>query len=334
MAEAIPLRIKVMTDINIASPATSLSNECDVKIGDKLLRIRASILRTSDGERINCKILNQRHTFANFWNLVLDEKTFKPLQEITRKNKGLILLSSPPGSDSEATLFALLHMIANPFRSIIVIGKSMNLQFKGINYLHVSERFTYLDAIRSVANYDTDIILIDKLSDRDTIEMAFRAALSGQIVLSSLETYFHSAETICGLMKKGISPFWIASGLNGIITQRWANKICPYCKTEQYVTEDDWRWDFLDITTKSKKVKLYSGRGCSFCDQSGYYGYVGIYEVLHMTKKIKSELIKRPIPDSIHKFAQKEGMESLKENSMKYVWNGQLALDDIFEIVI
>jgi type IV pilus assembly protein PilB len=225
-------------------------------------------------------------------------------------------------------------MIANQNKSIMIIGKGMNLQYKGINYIRVTERFSYLDAIRTVVNQDPDVILIDKLSDRDAIEMAFRLSLSGQVVLSTLETYFHSAETICGLMKKGISPFWIASALNGIITQRWASKICPYCKTEHYIGEDDWRWEFLDIKTKSKKVRLYSGRGCNFCDQTGYYGRIGIYEVLNMTKRVKSELIKRPIPDAIHRLAEKEGMESLKDNAMKYVWNGQLNLDDIFEIVI
>ncbi|MEQ8167577.1 MAG: ATPase, T2SS/T4P/T4SS family [Candidatus Eremiobacterota bacterium] len=333
-AEPIPLRIKVMTDLNIADPSTCLQNECDLKVGEKILRVRASVIRTADGERINCKILNQKHTFANFWNLVLDEKSFKPLQDILRRNKGLLLLASPPGSDSESTLFAILHMIANQNKSIIIIGKGMNLQFKGINYIRVTERFNYIDAIKTVVNQDPDVILIDKLSDRDTIEMAFRLALSGQVVLSTLETYFHSAETICGLMKKGISPFWIASALNGIITQRWASKICPYCKTEHYLGEDDWRWEFLDMKTKAKKVRLYSGRGCNFCDQTGYYGCIGIYEVLNMTKRVKSELIKRPIPDAIHRLAEKEGMESLKDNAMKYVWNGQLNLDDIFEIVI
>jgi len=333
-AQNIPLRLKVMSDINISDPSPSLTNDCEVRVDERILKVRVSCLRTSEGERINCKILNQKHTFANFWNLVLDERSFKPLQDILRRNKGLLLLASPPGSDSESTLFAILHMIANQNKSIIIIGKGMNLQFKGINYIRVTERFSYIDAIKTVVNQDPDVILIDKLSDRDTIEMAFRLALSGQVVLSTLETYFHSAETICGLMKKGISPFWIASALNGIITQRWASKICPYCKTEHYLGEDDWRWEFLDMKTKAKKVKLYSGRGCSFCDQTGYYGCIGIYEVLNMTKRVKSELIKRPIPDAIHRLAEKEGMESLKDNAMKYVWNGQLNLDDIFEIVI
>lgn len=334
ISQNIPLRIKVMSDINIADPSSALSNDCEVKIDDHTLKVRVAFLRTSDGERINCKILNQKHTFANFWNLVLDEKCFKPLQSILKNKKGLFLLASPPGSDSEATLFAILNMIMNPQHSILVIGRAMNFQFKDINYLRVSDRFSYLDAINSAIHQDPDIILIDKLRDREVIELAFRAALSGHMVLSTLETFFHSAETICGLMKKGISPFWIAAGLNGVVTQRWANRICPHCKMEDYVSDDDWRWEFLDIKTTSKKVKLYKGRGCKFCNNTGYYGFLGLYEVMNMTKRIKSELIKRPIPEAIHKFAQKEGMESLRDNSMKYVWNGQLCLDDIFEIVI
>ena len=333
-AQNIPLRLKVMSDINISDPFPSLTNDCEIKVEDQLLKVRVSTLRTSEGERINCKILNQKHTFANFWNLVLDEKCFRPLGKMLSQNKGLLLLSSPPGSDSEATLFAILNMIMDPSRSIIVIGKAMKFQFKNISYLQVSDRFTYVDALKSVTSQDPDIILIDKLCDRDAIELAFRAALSGHIVLSTLETFFHSAETICGLMKKGISPFWIASGLNGVITQRWANRICPHCKMEYYLTEGDWRWEFLNVRTKSKKIKLYKGRGCNFCNNTGYYGFVGIYEVLNMENRIKMELIRRPIPESIHKLAQKEGMESLKDNTMKYVWNGQLFLDDVFQIVI
>jgi len=333
-AQNIPLRLKVMSDINISDPSPSLTNDCEVRVDERILKVRVSCLRTSEGERINCKILNQKHTFTNFWNLVLDEKCFKPLQKMLTRNKGLMLLSSPPGSDSEATLFAILNMIMDPSKSIVVIGRAMKFQFKNMSYLRITDRFSYIDALQAVTFQDPDIILIDKLRDREAIELAFRAALSGHIVLSTLETFFHSAETICGLMKKGVSPFWIASGLNGVITQRWAHRICPHCKVEFHLTDDDWRWEFLDVKTKSKKLKLYKGRGCNFCNNTGYYGFVGIYEVLHMTNRIKMELIRRPIPESIHKFSQKEGMESLKDNAMKYVWNGQLFLDDVFEIVI
>jgi len=339
IAESIPLRIKVLANISTTEISYSFMNDCDVKLDDRVLSMRISIIRTSDGERINCRILNQKHTFTNFWNLIMDDATFKPIQNMVNRDKGLVLFCSPPGNkrDTDATLFAILNMILSrdASKSIVVIGHSINFMFKGINYLPVTRNLSYADALNSVLNQDPDIVLIDRIENLEIMEMVFRLALSGHMVLSSLETYFHSAEVISWLVQNGISPYWVACGLTGIITQRWAKRNCSHCKTEYYLVDDDWQWDFLDIHDEaSKYMKLHASKGCAYCHNTGYYSSIGIYEIIRLTERLKFAVVKNSSPEYINEVAKKEGMEMLKDNAMKYVWSGQIKLDDVFEIVI
>jgi general secretion pathway protein E len=325
-------RIKIMAKLNIAEKRLPQDGRIEIKIGDKNVDIRVSTIPTAFGERVVLRLLDKTHVLLKVSDLGMSHETLKIFNNLVTSAHGIILVTGPTGSGKTTTLYAALSSINNPDINIITIEDPVEYQIDGIGQIQVNPKIdiTFANGLRSIVRQDPDVILVGEIRDLETAEIAIQAALTGHLVFSTLHTN-DSASAVTRLIDMGIEPFLVTSSVIGILAQRLVRNVCNVCR-EVYIPDEE-SLENIDITPDmAAGKKIYKGKGCQHCLNTGYKGRTGIFELMILDDAIKGLILKTSDSNAIKRKAVNRGMVNLRQDGALKVLNGITTVEEILRI--
>ena len=243
-----------------------------------------------------------------------------------------MLRGSPTGSGKTTTLYAALNRIHTEEKNIITVEDPVEYQLKGIGQIQVNARIglTFASGLRSLVRQDPDVIMVGEIRDHETAEIAIQASLTGHLVLSTLHTN-DSASAIARLLDMGVEPFLVASSVTAILAQRLVRTICPHCK-ESYTPLNEELDELSMDLAQIPDGHLWKGKGCQYCLDTGYLGRTGIYELLRVTDRIKSTVLKNPDSGTVHRAALDEKMRTLRQDGALKIMQGITTVEEVLRV--
>jgi general secretion pathway protein E len=325
-------RLKVMAKLDIAEKRLPQDGRIPIKIADKDIDIRVSIIPTTFGERVVLRLLDKQSLLLGMGEIGLSPDKHQTLQDLISRSNGILLVTGPTGSGKTTTLYAALSQINSPDKNIITIEDPVEYQLLGIGQIQVNPKIglTFAHGLRSVLRHDPDVILVGEIRDAETAEIAIQAALTGHLVFSTLHTN-NAASAATRLVDMEIEPFLVASVVRAIVAQRLIRVICSECK-EGYVPEPEMLKEVGITPEQLKGGKVYRGKGCPACSGTGYRGRTGIYEILLVSETIRQLIMKKADSVSIGRQAVEEGMKTLREDGARKITEGITALEEVLRV--
>ncbi|MBI4262094.1 Flp pilus assembly complex ATPase component TadA [Candidatus Uhrbacteria bacterium] len=327
-------RIKVLADLKIDEHRLPQDGRFKIIENDQRISFRVSIIPVADGEKIVIRILNESSRPLTLDQLGLQREPLAIVERGIKKPHGMILVTGPTGSGKTTTLYTILNIVNTPEVNILTVEDPIEYRMPGINQSQVNPRigFTFANALRSFLRQDPNIIMVGEIRDTETGEIAVHAALTGHLVLSTLHTN-DAVTTLPRLLDMGIAPFLVASTINVIIAQRLVRKICQKC-IEPFATTTT-SIESLTNALKGKKgsdLKFFHGKGCKQCNNEGYKGRVGIYEVLEMTPALSALILERAPRDAFVKAAHEQKMLTLLDDGLAKAKQGITTIEEVLRV--
>ncbi|WP_297633857.1 ATPase, T2SS/T4P/T4SS family [uncultured Clostridium sp.] len=326
----IATRIKILANLNITEKRVPQDGRILQEFDGIRVDLRVSTLPTVYGEKVVIRILKASTELKDKSSLGMDEKDIKELIKILSNTYGIILVTGPTGSGKSTTLYSILGELNKVDKNIITVEDPVEFTVEGVNQVNVNLKagMTFASGLKSILRQDPDIIMIGEIRDKETAEISARAAMTGHVVLSTLHTN-DATSTIVRLMDMGIEPYLISTALVGIIAQRLVRKICKRCSKEYLATEYEKR--LLDIDER-KEVVLKKGEGCTYCNNTGYKGRTGIYEILSVNRELREGINRNENSDSLKEIAIKNGMKTLNKACIDKVLDGVTTIDELIRV--
>ncbi|HAJ57800.1 MAG TPA: type II secretion system protein GspE [Candidatus Omnitrophica bacterium] len=325
-------RIKVMSDLDIAEHRLPQDGRFKIKLQDRFVDFRVSILPSFHGEKVALRILDKSTATLDIDRLGFDTKTLASIKTCSDRPHGMLLVSGPTGSGKTTTLYSILNYVDSPEDNVVTVEDPVEYQLEGINQVSIRPEIglTFAGCLRSILRQDPDVIMVGEIRDFETVDIAIKSALTGHLVLSTLHTTT-AAGSVIRLVNMGVEPFLITSSVICLINQRLVRKICESCKESYPLTEAI--VDTLGIRSSGKGPLLaYRGKGCKKCFNIGYSGRVVIGEILTLTPAIKELIISRAQEYELKAAARQEGMQTLRENGIAKVLEGVTSLEEILRV--
>ena len=325
-------RVKIMAGIDIAERRLPQDGRIKLNLLGKEVDLRVSTLPTLHGESVVLRILDKSSLLLDLADLGFLPEDKKKFESLLSLPNGIILVTGPTGSGKTTTLYACLNRINQPDKKLISVEEPVEYQLSGINQTQVRPGIglTFARVLREILRQSPDIIMVGEIRDRETAEIAIRAALTGHLVLSTLHTN-DAPSAITRLIDMGIKPFLVSSSIRGIMAQRLVRVICPSCK-EPYQPRPD---ELMEIDLSAEDVaglKFYRGKGCQKCNQIGYRGRQAIFEVLMITDPIRNLALKRASSGEIREKARSLGMRTLREDGWQKVFKGITTVAEVVRV--
>lgn len=328
---AIVSRVKIMADMNIAERFVPQDGHIEFMGKNGKIDIRVSTVPTVYGEAVELRLLDRTASLMPLEELGMDPKTLEGFMTCLTKTHGIVLVTGPTGSGKTTTLYASLNKIFTPSVKMITIEDPVEYRLEGINQMPVNAKrgLTFSTGLRHILRHDPDIVMVGEIRDKDTADIAIRAALTGHLVFSTLHTN-DAAGAVTRLIDMGVEPFLLASSLEGILAQRLVRVICPKCK-EPYRPDEH----ILKSLNGSIKVEpdtvFYHGAGCNECNNTGMAGRKGIFEMLRVTSRVRELIASRPTADQINKAAPDDHVSMVHQGVAK-VLQGITTPEEIFRV--
>ena len=323
-------RIKILGEMDIAERRLPLDGRIALRVEGKNIDLRVSTLPTQYGERVVMRILDRSTASMSLGDLGFSDHNLESFNGIIRKPHGIILVTGPTGSGKTTTLYAALNALKSPTTNIITCEDPVEYELEGISQSNVNERagLTFARQLRAILRQDPDVVLVGEIRDAETAEIAFRAALTGHLVLSTLHCN-EAAGAVSRLLDMGVPPFLIASTVVGIVAQRLVRRLCPSCK-EEFFPDDDTRAMYCALGGKdSPDLMLYRGKGCAKCEGHGSRGRVAVHEVLVANTHIHRLTMEAAETHVIREAAIANGMIPMIGDGMDKVRQGLTLLEDV-----
>ena len=330
LSSAITTRIKIMAKMDISERRLPQDGRIKLKILGKDIDMRVSTLPTLHGESVVMRILDRGNLLLDLSQMGFPKKVHEELEALILKPYGKLLVTGPTGSGKTTTLYAALIKINTPNKKIITVEDPVEYQMRGINQIHVKSQIglNFASGLRSIVRQDPDVIMVGEIRDPETAEISIQAALTGHLVFSTVHTN-DAAGAITRLLDMGIENFLISSALLGVLAQRLVRVICPDCKAEKPLAPA------LRIEMEhlgKKDIKVYHGKGCKACSQTGFRGRCGIYELLVIDDKIRELILKKSTAQIIRDQARQKGMTTLREDGWDKVVKGITTVEEILRV--
>ncbi|GEP66732.1 hypothetical protein CBE01nite_45000 [Clostridium beijerinckii] len=324
-------RIKILAGLNIAEKRIPQDGRIMFEVDGAQVDLRVSILPVVNGEKIVIRILNTNGAILNKKQLGMSEENIHRLNRIIGNPHGIILVTGPTGSGKSTTLYSILNELNSNSVNIITVEDPVEYTMNGINQVSVNEKagLTFASGLRSILRQDPDIIMIGEIRDEETAEIATRAAITGHLVLSTLHTN-DAPSSIIRLVDMGIKPYLVSTSVVGVIAQRLVRKICNNCK-EAYEASK-YEKEVLERNI-SETLTLYKGTGCGYCNNTGYSGRIGIYEIMEVTRKHREAINSGENSDIIRDISIENGMKTLESECKDLVLNGMTTIEELATIV-
>ena len=325
-------RIKVMARLDIAEKRLPQDGRIEIRMGNQEIDVRVSTLPTTFGERVVLRLLNKSKSLISLPELGLAAARMEQLRDLIASPNGIILVTGPTGSGKTTTLYAVLKSINTPDINIITIEDPVEYQIPGISQIQVNPKIdlTFARGLRSIVRQDPDVILVGEIRDRETAEIAVQSALTGHMVFSTLHTN-DSAGAITRLVDIGIEPFLISSAVLAVIAQRLVRKLCAHCRAAHRPQDEALKHIDIDPARLDGHT-LFGAAGCPQCFQTGYKGRIAIFEIMELTARIKSLLLKTVDTNQIKAQALADGMITLRQDGLDKVLAGLTAMAEVLRV--
>lgn len=327
---ALVTRIKILANLNIAEKRIPQDGRIVTTLGNKNVDLRVSILPVVYGEKVVIRILDRDSFRIGKEKLGMTNRDLEVLNRIIKSPHGIVLVTGPTGSGKSTTLYTILNELNSGKTNIITVEDPVEYTLKGINQVNVNTKagMTFASGLRSILRQDPDVVMIGEIRDGETAEIAVRAAITGHLVLSTLHTN-DAPSTPLRLIDMGIEPYLVSTSISGIIAQRLVKKICPNCK--QGYESSEYEKKILGID-KSMRIVLHKGKGCPLCNNSGYFGRLGVYEIMEITRDHRDAILEADNANLIKEISVKNGMRTLAMSCRDYVLKGVTTVDELVTI--
>ena len=292
---AIVSRIKVLANLDIAEKRQPQDGHFKVEIAQRPIELRISTLPVTYGEKVVIRIVDQYRKPADIQTLGMQSDDLDRIRRLIARPQGILLVTGPTGSGKSTTLYSFLRHIYSETSNIVTVEDPIENQVAGINQVQVDEKAkkTFASVLRAILRQDPDVIMIGEVRDAETAQIAFRASITGHLVLSTVHTN-DAPSAVTRLIDVGLQPFMVASSLLAVISMRLVRTICPKCR-EPYPLEPDQARALGLTVTAGEPLFAYRGAGCAHCRNTGYYGRTGLFELLEVTDDLR-ELINQGAP--------------------------------------
>ncbi len=330
MRDAIVARVKVMAKLNVVERRVPQDGRIKARVSGREIDIRVSTVPTVTGEKVVMRLLDKAGLVLDLDLLGFEEEQKKIFERSIRKSYGMILITGPTGSGKTTTLYSALRILNSPKVNIMTVEDPVEYNFEGINQVNVNEAvgLTFASALRAFLRQDPDIILVGEIRDRETADIAIKAALTGHLVFSTVHTN-NAPATVTRLIDMGVEPFLVSSSLILVVAQRLVRKICPYCKREY--TPPHEVLETLGLTPEDGP--FFIGEGCSRCRNTGYKGRIAVYELMEVTPDIRRAIVRGGSEDEIRDLAKANGMLELREAGLLKAKRGITTLEEVIRAV-
>jgi type IV pilus assembly protein PilB len=331
---AVVTRVKIISKLDIAERRMPQDGASTFKRGDKEVDMRISILPTKNNERIVMRILNKDAGDKALSELGFETNDLKKLIKAVTSPQGMVLVTGPTGSGKTTTLYSILKHINKPSMNILTAEDPVEYELEGIGQVHVREDIglTFASALRSFLRQDPQVILVGEIRDKDTVDIALKAALTGHLVFSTIHTN-DAPSTITRLQNMGTPNYLISAALSLIMAQRLARKICSECK----IIDENATPKLLNsigfLPEQSSRAKIYKGKGCDHCNKTGYKGRMGIYEILEVTKELKHGILSNLGQNELEALAKKGGFRTMHSMGHDLLLSGDLSFAEYERIL-
>lgn len=323
-------RIKIMGGMDIAEKRLPQDGRFQVTLERRSIDLRVSTMPTVYGEKVVLRILDKTNMLLNLDSLGFSPATREQYESLIRSSYGMILITGPTGSGKTTTLYATLNALSSPEKNIITIEDPVEYLLPGINQVRVNPKagLDFASGLRAILRQDPDIIMVGEIRDRETADIAVRAATTGHLVFSTLHTN-DAVGAVTRLLDMGIEPFLVNSSLIGVVAQRLVRLICPRCRELYEPKPGEVAYAFLG---ESAGKKFYRGRGCQQCNYTGYQGRMAIQEILVMTEEIRTLVSARASATEVKKAAIDGGMVTLREDGLLKASQGLTTVEEFIRV--
>lgn len=325
-------RIKILAKIDISERRKPQDGRITVKSGIRLVDIRVSTMPTINGEKVVMRILDKSAAIKKIEELGVLPADLKRLFTILMKPQGMIIATGPTGSGKTTMLYSILNTIMKSTKNFETIEDPIEYFLEGANQVFVMEKIglSFASVLRSTLRQDPDVILVGEIRDYETADVAFKASLTGHMVFTTLHTN-NSIASITRLIDMGVKPYLIASALEGILAQRLTRKICKYCKVEK--APDKELIQLLKVPVNALGDKIFIGTGCDKCNNTGYLGRMGIFEIFIMNDDFRHLISSNYKEGELINLARSSGMQTLIEDGIAKVKKGETTLEELIRVI-
>ena len=326
-------RIKVMANMDIAEKRLPQDGRISVRIRGAEIDVRVSTMPTVYGESVSLRLLMRGGGLITMQDLGLNDHDASHLKKMITRPHGILLVTGPTGSGKSTSLYAWLHTINSVDKRIMSAEDPIEYEMAGVNQVQMRPEIglTFANTLRTFLRQDPDVIMVGEIRDKETAEIAIRAALTGHLVFSTIHTN-DSASTITRLLDMGIEPFLVASSVEGIVAQRLVRGLCKACRQPVEVDEEFLREHNFPVERLANEGPIYEAVGCDECRGNGYKGRTGIFEILPVTDEIRPLVIAHASAADIKNRSLEHGMKTLREDGWDKVLAGVTTIDEILRV--
>ena len=329
LANAIVSRVKVMSELDIAERRLPQDGRIELNVGGNPVDLRVSVLPTLFGEAVVMRVLDRTVVQLDLNKIGMDATTLSRFRRYIKIPNGIVLVTGPTGSGKTTTLYSALSELNDIETKLITTEDPIEYDIEGIIQVPVNPDIgvTFATVLRAILRHDPDKILVGEIRDFETAETAVQSALTGHLVFSTLHT--NDAPTAITRMRDmGVQAFLITATVEAILAQRLVRRICSECRTE-FDPSDDLLMELQLPLETAREYSFYYGKGCARCNNSGYKGRVGLYELLHVTDEIRDMVETEASADDIRNVARSQGMTTLREAGLKLIFDGVTTIDEV-----
>ena len=329
LAPLLVSRLKVMAKLDIAEKRVPQDGRIALKIGGRAVDVRVSSLPSKHGERIVLRLLDKQAGRLDLTSLGMSDTLLEQFKELLKKPHGILLVTGPTGSGKTTTLYAALSILNDESRNILTVEDPIEYDINGIGQTQVNNKvdMTFSKGLRAILRQDPDVVMVGEIRDLETAQISVQASLTGHLVLSTLHTNT-AVGAISRLIDMKVEPFLFASSLLGVLAQRLVRKLCNHCKQEQIVSSADKKLLGLKGTGD---VPIWQAEGCTHCNDTGYSGRTGIYELLVLDEPLREMIHNKDGEPDVVKYVRQH-TPSMRDYGYALVLQGVTTLEEVLRV--
>ncbi len=334
IASALVTRLKLMAQLNISEKRLPQDGRFSIRVKDRTIDVRLSTMPIQYGESIVMRLLDQSAGLLDLDVLGIPEDMLKRIRRLIGKPSGMVLVTGPTGSGKTTTLYASLNEINRPGTKIITVEDPVEYRLQRINQVQVHEKIdlTFARVLRTALRQDPDVIMVGEMRDQETAEIGLRAAMTGHLVLSTLHTNSATA-TVMRLLDMGAKGFMVAAALDGVIAQRLVRRVCDSCAEDVEANPAQLAWLRGQLGEQAvRQTRFRAGRGCSRCNNTGYRGRIGVYELLEMNEELIEKLRRLDTEGFIKAARARADFRPFTLCALDYAQAGMTSLDEVIRL--
>ncbi|MDX5299216.1 MAG: type II secretion system ATPase GspE [Gammaproteobacteria bacterium] len=333
LAPAVISRLKILSKLNIAERRLPQDGRIQLRMQGRTIDLRVSTVPIMHGESVVMRILDKQSISLELETIGLSPGILHDLRQVLERPNGIFLVTGPTGSGKTTTLYAALNRLNTVDRKILTVEDPVEYQIQGVNQIQAAPKLglDFAHALRAILRQDPDVVMIGEMRDRETAGIAIQAALTGHIVLSTLHTN-DAPSGVTRLLDMGLEDYLLTSTINAIMAQRLVRVLCPHCKVEDVLDEEQIAHMGVERLLEGRSPRIWKAAGCDACAHTGYRGRMGIHELLLMNDQVRHDVLQHASSEQIYRTARQTGMTTMFEDGFLKVLDGQTSLAEVLRV--